>query len=145
VKIFQKKKVNFKIDNPKATICIAENGYIRIMGLKSIKNSITSLETTLNNLAKQKAISEKYSIKKREIENIVVSGRIYDSIDLENVIPFLKNSMYEPDQFPGLIYRPGGKVTILLFASGKLVMVGARNINDINSEFIKIKEKLFAL
>ena len=40
--------------------------------------------------------------------------------------------MYEPEQFPGLIYRmKDPKVVILLFASGKLVCTGAKKENDV--------------
>jgi transcription initiation factor TFIID TATA-box-binding protein len=39
----------------------------------------------------------------------------------------LENVMYEPEQFPGLIYRMSNpKVVILMFASGKLVCTGAK-------------------
>jgi transcription initiation factor TFIID TATA-box-binding protein len=40
--------------------------------------------------------------------------------------------MYEPEQFPGLIYRMDEpKVVILLFASGKLVCTGAKQEQDV--------------
>jgi transcription initiation factor TFIID TATA-box-binding protein len=40
--------------------------------------------------------------------------------------------MYEPEQFPGLIYRmEEPKVVILLFASGKLVCTGAKREQDV--------------
>jgi transcription initiation factor TFIID TATA-box-binding protein len=40
--------------------------------------------------------------------------------------------MYEPEQFPGLIYRMSEpKVVILLFASGKLVCTGAKKEQDV--------------
>ena len=40
--------------------------------------------------------------------------------------------MYEPEQFPGLIYRmQEPKVVILLFASGKLVCTGAKQEQDV--------------
>jgi transcription initiation factor TFIID TATA-box-binding protein len=40
--------------------------------------------------------------------------------------------MYEPEQFPGLIYRMDEpKVVILLFASGKLVCTGAKKEQDV--------------
>jgi len=40
----------------------------------------------------------------------------------------MDNVMYEPEQFPGLIYRmKEPKVVMLLFASGKLVCTGAKH------------------
>ena len=48
-------------------------------------------------------------------------------IDLEKAAYTLGHAMYEPEQFPGLIYRmEEPKVVILLFASGKLVCTGAK-------------------
>ena len=40
--------------------------------------------------------------------------------------------MYEPEQFPGLIYRmQEPKVVVLLFPSGKLVCTGAKKEQDV--------------
>jgi transcription initiation factor TFIID TATA-box-binding protein len=51
--------------------------------------------------------------------------------------------MYEPEQFPGLIYRMDEpKVVILIFASGKLVIVGAREEGDVRGAVGKLKEQL---
>ncbi len=59
------------------------------------------------------------------IQNIVASGGLGGYIDLEKAKYGLKKTMYEPEQFPGLIYRMDvPKVVILLFASGKLVRTG---------------------
>jgi transcription initiation factor TFIID TATA-box-binding protein len=48
-------------------------------------------------------------------------------IDLEQALGALGKTMYEPEQFPGLIHRMDEpKVVILLFATGKLVCTGAK-------------------
>jgi transcription initiation factor TFIID TATA-box-binding protein len=53
-------------------------------------------------------------------------------IDLEKAAYTLGRTMYEPEQFPGLIYRmEEPKVVILLFASGKLVCTGAKKEQDV--------------
>jgi transcription initiation factor TFIID TATA-box-binding protein len=53
-------------------------------------------------------------------------------IDLEKAACTLGKTMYEPEQFPGLIYRMDEpKVVILLFASGKLVCTGAKKEQDV--------------
>jgi len=45
----------------------------------------------------------------------------------------LPRSMYEPEQFPGLIHRMlDPKTVILVFSSGKLVCAGARNEKDVH-------------
>ena len=66
------------------------------------------------------------------IENIVASASLDLKIPLEKVVDFLDGTEYEPEQFPGLIYRMGEpKVVILLFASGKLVCTGAKREEDV--------------
>src|SRR5437879_8859091 len=39
------------------------------------------------------------------VQNIVASAGLGGTIDLEKVVYSLKKTMYEPEQFPGLIYR----------------------------------------
>jgi transcription initiation factor TFIID TATA-box-binding protein len=67
-----------------------------------------------------------------KIQNIVASGGLGGMIDLEKAAYTLDHAMYEPEQFPGLIYRmQEPKVVILLFASGKLVCTGAKKEQDV--------------
>jgi transcription initiation factor TFIID TATA-box-binding protein len=43
-----------------------------------------------------------------------------------------ENIEYEPEQFPGLVYRiRDPKVVALLFSSGKIVCTGAKDPNDV--------------
>jgi len=53
-------------------------------------------------------------------------------IHLEDAARRLPRSMYEPEQFPGLILRMvDPKTVLLLFASGKLVCTGAKMVSDV--------------
>ena len=66
------------------------------------------------------------------IQNIVASGDLSGRIDLEKTTYALKKTMYEPEQFPGLIYRMDDPRTVmLLFASGKFVCTGARSESQV--------------
>ncbi|PJB21464.1 MAG: TATA-box-binding protein, partial [Euryarchaeota archaeon CG_4_9_14_3_um_filter_38_12] len=52
---------------------------------------------------------------------------------------------YEPEQFPGLVYRVSEpKVAVLLFGSGKLVCTGAKKAKDVEIAVDKITEELKA-
>ena len=67
-----------------------------------------------------------------KIQNMVASVSLGGLIDLEKAAYTLKKTMYEPEQFPGLIYRMDEpKVVILLFASGNLVCTGAKKEQDV--------------
>jgi len=74
-----------------------------------------------------------------KIQNIVASASLGGMIDLEKSAYSLGKTMYEPEQFPGLIYRMSEpKVVILLFASGKLVCTGAKREQDVYDAVYKL-------
>jgi transcription initiation factor TFIID TATA-box-binding protein len=78
-----------------------------------------------------------------KIQNIVASAGLGGMIDLERSAYALGRTMYEPEQFPGLIYRMDDpKVVILLFASGKLVCTGAKREEDVYEAVNKLHERL---
>lgn len=66
-----------------------------------------------------------------KVQNIVASANLMKTLNLEAVALDLENTEYEPEQFPGLVYRLGEpKVVLLLFGSGKVVCTGAKTISD---------------
>jgi len=78
-----------------------------------------------------------------QIQNIVASAGLGGYIDLEKSTYSLKRTMYEPEQFPGLIYRMDDpKVVILLFASGKLVCTGAKKESEVHRAVTKLQDTL---
>ena len=78
-----------------------------------------------------------------EVQNVVASGNIGCRINLELAALLLDNSMYEPEQFPGLIFRMDDpKVVILIFASGKLVCTGATKEVDVYKAVAKLHKQL---
>jgi len=80
---------------------------------------------------------------KVRIENIVASVDLGGIISLEDVAARLTKTMYEPEQFPGLVYRMGEpNVVILIFASGKLVIAGAKREAELWLAAEKLKETL---
>lgn len=73
------------------------------------------------------------------IENVVASADLNCKVDLEDLALILKRTVYEPDQFPGLIYSmEDPKIVMLIFSSGKLICTGAKSEKDL----IKAVEKL---
>jgi transcription initiation factor TFIID TATA-box-binding protein len=78
-----------------------------------------------------------------QIQNIVASVGLGGYIDLEKVIYSLKRTMYEPEQFPGLIYRMDDpKVVILIFSTGKLVCTGAKKEAVVHQAVAKLQGTL---
>ncbi len=66
---------------------------------------------------------------KAKLQNIVATGEIGQPIDIEKLSTQLPNIIYEPEQFPSAIYyaKELEGASILVFASGKVVIAGLRN------------------
>src|SRR5881628_2733214 len=79
------------------------------------------------------------------VENIVASANLQVDVPLENIVSKLEGMEYEPEQFPGLVYRlTNPKAAALIFGSGKIVCTGARSLENVNEVFkkvVKIVEK----
>ena len=80
---------------------------------------------------------------KVKVENIVASTSFADKLDLDVIAQSLEEAEYEPEQFPGLVYRLAvPKTATLLFRSGKANCTGAKNIEDVRKTVDIIAEKL---
>jgi transcription initiation factor TFIID TATA-box-binding protein len=76
------------------------------------------------------------------VENIVASIDLGTEIPLPKLVSRLEGE-YEPEQFPGLVYRlKEPRAAALIFSSGKVVCTGARSIRDVNTVFDKISDVL---
>lgn len=67
-----------------------------------------------------------------QIQNLVCTGETGESLNL-NALAIglgLETCEYEPEQFPGLIYRPSEfESVVLVFASGRVIITGCTNID----------------
>ena len=115
----------FRLKRPKTATLIFTSGKMVCTGAKSENDARKAVKKVVKVLKKNGIIIlGKPTIK---IQNIVASADLNGKVDLERVVYKLKHVIYEPEQFPGLIYSmEEPKVVILLFASGRLVCTGAR-------------------
>ena len=81
---------------------------------------------------------------KIKLQNIVASADLGKSINLELVASIMgENAYYEPEIFPGLIYKmEQPKVVLLLFRSGKVVCTGAKSEEMIEEALERIDQIL---
>ena len=131
----------FRLKRPKTATLIFNSGKMVCTGARSEKESKRAVMKVTRELKKSGIII----IGKPElkIQNIVASVNLAGVIDLERSAYSLGRTMYEPEQFPGLIYRMDvPKVVILLFASGKLVCTGAKHEEDVYEAVTKLHETL---
>jgi transcription initiation factor TFIID TATA-box-binding protein len=120
----------FRLKRPKTATLIFNSGKMVCTGAKSEKEAKRAVMKVVKELKKGGIII--ISKPELKIQNIVASGGLGGMIDLEKAAYSLGHAMYEPEQFPGLIYRmEEPKVVVLLFASGKLVCTGAKREQDV--------------
>ena len=131
----------YRTTDPKAAALIFSSGKIVCTGAKSIEMSKEAIRKVVERVRKAKiSMPKKYDIK---VENIVASSKIKAKLNLEEITFSLENAEYEPEQFPGLVYRiTDPRVAFLLFNSGKIICTGAQNIPDIHLALGKLKNKL---
>ena len=121
-----------KLKSPKATILLFRTGSIVCTGTKSEEKAKQALTFFANKL-EELGIDLVQGLSEVKIENIVSSCNFRNKIHLEKAARTLPRSLYEPEQFPGIIHRMTyPKTVILLFASGKLVCTGAKITSDIH-------------
>jgi transcription initiation factor TFIID TATA-box-binding protein len=115
----------YRLKKPKTATLIFSSGKMVCTGAKSEAQAKKAVTKVVDELKRNgMVILGKPEI---QIQNIVSSAGLGGHIDLEKTTYSLKRTMYEPEQFPGLIYRMDDpKVVILIFASGKLVCTGAK-------------------
>jgi transcription initiation factor TFIID TATA-box-binding protein len=131
----------FRLEKPRTATLIFSSGKMVCTGAKSEEEARRAVMKVVR-LLKEKGflIKEEPII---EIQNIVASIDLFGRIDLELAANTLENVMYEPEQFPGLIYRMlSPKVVILMFASGKLVCTGAKTEREVHEAIRKLSEEL---
>jgi len=135
----------YRLKDPKTATLLFRSGKVVCTGAKSLEQ----VEVAIKKVAKQ---IEKAGIKlkmqpKPDVQNIVASSDLGQEINL-NAIAIslgLERVEYEPEQFPGLVYRIDvPKVVVLLFGSGKLVCTGAKKEEDVEAAVNKITEELKA-
>ncbi|NIM46486.1 MAG: DUF3378 domain-containing protein [Nitrososphaeria archaeon] len=131
----------YKLKQPKTAILIFSSGKMVITGAKAEKEAHLAVKTIIKNLESKRILkSPKVTVK---IQNVVASGNLHGTIDLEKAAEELDFSMYEPEEFPGLIYQmTNPKVVILLFASGKIVCTGARKEKEVYDAVKNLKKDL---
>lgn len=131
----------YRTTEPRAAALIFSSGKIVCTGAKSIEMAKVAMKKVVERVRKAGIdLPTKFKV---EVENIVASSRIQAQLNLEEIAFSLENAEYEPEQFPGLVYRINEpRVAFLLFSSGKIICTGAHNIEDIHTALKKLKKRL---
>jgi len=133
--------VVYRMKEPKAAALIFGSGKIVCTGARNLDDVKEVFKKVISVIRKTGvSVPREY---KMQVENIVASAKLEGKLNLDKIAFKLENSEYEPEQFPGLVYRmKEPKVAFLLFGSGKIVCTGGRSTRDVNEAVEKIFNKL---
>lgn len=131
----------FHLDKPKTAALIFGSGKIVCTGAKSIEEVKEAINITVDKIRDTGAeIPEDPVV---VVQNIVASANLHAELNLDAIAIGLDGTEYEPEQFPGLVYRmPDPKVVLLLFGSGKVVCTGAKKPEDVERAIENVAKKL---
>ena len=136
----------YRLKDPKTATLLFRSGKSNITGAKNIEDVHKTIDIIAEKL--KKIGIDVYKDIEIVVQNMVATADLGGELNLSEVaISFgLENVEYEPEQFPGLVYRiREPKVAMLLFGSGKIVCAGARKIEDISTAAEALLEKLSSM
>jgi transcription initiation factor TFIID TATA-box-binding protein len=135
-----------RLEIPKTATLLFRSGKANCTGAKNIEDVrkvIDIISEKLKNIGVD--VYENIEI---IIQNMVATADLGGDLNLNEVAMGLglENVEYEPEQFPGLVYRiMEPRVAMLIFGSGKIVCAGARKMEDVSLAVEKLSEELISL
>ncbi|MFE3845568.1 TATA-box-binding protein [Thermoplasmatota archaeon] len=136
----------YRIKNPKTATLLFRSGAANCTGAKNIEDVRKAIDIIADKLRELgMSIHKNLEI---VVQNMVATSDLGGDLNLNEVAVGLglENVEYEPEQFPGLVYRLNDpKVALLLFGSGKIVCAGARKTEDVLLAVDKVSKELSLL
>ncbi|MAH49521.1 TATA-box-binding protein [Candidatus Pacearchaeota archaeon] len=132
-----------RIKKPKSAVLVFSSGNLVCTGTKSIAQVKEVVQQVIKQLRKINVkVTEKPKI---TVQNIVASGSINLDLNLNLLALELENTEYEPEQFPGLVYKlEEPTATFLLFSNGKLVCTGTKNKQQLDDSMGQLDKNVRA-
>ena len=137
--VFEKQKfaaITIRLGKPTCTVLLFTSGKMVLTGCKSLLDCILASKI-VSNMLTQGFPGNIFTLEDIKIQNIVGNALVKmqknESLDLPRFYSdFNIFCTYQPNMFPGLIYRPTSlPIVLLLFFSGKVVITGAKNMQDV--------------
>ena len=135
----------FRLKKPKTSTLIFGSGKMICTGARSENEARRALKKLVKVLKEGGILI--VGNPEMKIVNVVATVNLGGFVDLlelyESERGMRGKIVYEPEQFPGLIYRMDSpRAVFLIFSSGKLVCTGARKEEDVHQAAIKLHRKL---
>lgn len=134
----------YRVKDPKAAFLIFSSGKINCTGARSLADVKRACDILIEDLKKVGYIPIEPKI---IVQNVVASADLKAVVNLNEVAGALIDDIeYEPEQFPGMVYRLRDMhIVVLIFGSGRLVITGAKDTESVNKAARRVHEKLSSL
>jgi len=133
--------VVYKSKHPRASFLIFVSGKMNCVGARSMKDAKMAIRKLTRKL--REAHIKVKTEPKVKVQNIVASVDFGRKFDLEHIARSFDNAEYEPEVFPGIVFRlDDPKAVVLLFVSGKGVCAGVKRMKDVKIAAQKISKIL---
>ncbi|MSS75313.1 TATA-box-binding protein [Candidatus Pacearchaeota archaeon] len=132
-----------RIEKPKSAVLVFSSGNLVCTGTKSVAQVKEVIKAVMKQIGK---IGVRITtVPKITVQNIVASGSIDLQLNLNVLALQLENTEYEPEQFPGLVYKlVDPTATFLLFSNGKLVCTGTKNKQQLDDSMEQLNKNIRA-
>ena len=138
----------YRLKNPKTATLLFRSGKANCTGAKNLEDVRKTIDIIADKLKKMGVDVYKKKDLEMVVQNMVAIADLGSELNLNEVAVGLglENIEYEPEQFPGLVYRiKEPKVALLIFGSGKIVCAGARKTEDVSTAVERLSEELTSL
>lgn len=130
-----------RIKDPKTSALIFTSGRVVCTGARNIEDAERSVNKIIESLKKIKVTIKIKPV--LNIQNMVASGALGFDLNLNKLAITLKNVEYEPEQFPGLVYKiKNPKTSFLLFGNGKIVVTGIKSEEELGQALDVLEKTL---
>ncbi|GAG70162.1 unnamed protein product, partial [marine sediment metagenome] len=136
----------YKLRDPKTATLLFKSGKANCTGAKNLEDVRKSIDTIAKTLRKLGV--NVYKNLEITVHNMVATSDLGGELNLTETAMALglENIEYEPEQFPGMVYRiKEPKVVMLLFSSGSIVCTGAKSVEDVSTAAEKLSKQLNSL
>jgi len=126
-----------RVKEPKSAVLVFSSGNLVCTGTKSVSQVREVIQAVIKQLKKINVNIT--TTPKITVQNIVASGTIDLKLNLNFLALEMENTEYEPEQFPGLVYKLiEPNATFLLFSNGKLVCTGTKNKQQLEDSMTQL-------
>ena len=129
-----------RVEHPRASVLIFKSGKMISTGTKSAEQSVRVIHSVASRLASRGI--DLGPTAGAAVQNVVASVNLKGAVDLLGCARTLPGCVYEPEQFPAVIYRGGPSGVMLVFSTGRTVCTGCKTQEDVLAAVASLRQML---